>query len=71
MYHLCIMHMQVDADTCADKYKLAKRQVQELQENAGHFAAKAVAFCERMGYAALKAVLAVFQVGRRPCCVMP
>lgn len=50
------------------KYKLMDRQVTRLQENASHCAAKVVAFCERMGFAGLKAVLSLFQVRRMLCC---
>ena len=55
---------QVDVATCVERYKLQAAQVNRLQENAGAFAAKVVAFCDRMGYAGLRAVLSLFQVGR-------
>ena len=54
--------MQVDVATCVERYKLQTAQVNRLQENAGAFAAKVVAFCDRMGYAGLRAVLSLFQV---------
>lgn len=55
--------VQVDVATCVQKYKLREGQLVRLQENAGAFAAKVVAFCDRMGYAGLRAVLLLFQVG--------
>jgi hypothetical protein len=58
---------QVDVATCVERYKLHKAQVDRLQENAGAFAAKVVAFCDRMGYAGLRAVLSLFQVGPSCC----
>ena len=56
-------NVQVDVATCMEKYKLREGQLARLQENAGAFAAKVVAFCDRMGYAGLRAVLSLFQVG--------
>jgi hypothetical protein len=58
---------QVDVATCVERYRLQTAQVNRLQENAGAFAAKVVAFCDRMGYAGLRAVLSLFQVGRSCC----
>jgi len=52
---------QVPVDDCMTSYKLSKFQVEGLQDSAGRNAAMVVAFCERMGYDGLQAVLSKFQ----------
>lgn len=54
---------QVDMTAITDKYRVARGEVQHLQDHAARFASMAAAFCERLGWFDLEALIVKFQVG--------
>ena len=55
--------MQVPQEECVRKYKVPGAAVHVLQEEASRFAGMVAAFCERLGWVDLEALITKFQVG--------
>lgn len=54
--------MQVDVLTVQKKYAVGRGEVQNLQDHAARFASMVAAFCERLGWYDLEALIVKFQV---------
>ena len=53
---------QVSVEECARNFKVQAERIGGLQERAGKFAGMLAAFCERLGWRDLEALIAKFQV---------
>ena len=53
---------QVSVEECARNFKVQAEKIAGLQDRAGKFAGMLAAFCERLGWRDLEALIAKFQV---------
>jgi hypothetical protein len=49
------------------KYAVPRGTIQGLQDRASRFASMVAAFCERLGWYDMEALITKFQVGLNPC----
>lgn len=62
-HHVDTMYafLQISLDQITGLYGIARGNIQLLQERSGRFASMVAAFCERMGWMDLEAIVAKFQ----------
>jgi hypothetical protein len=60
--------LQMDMTLVMRKYAVGRGDVQNLQDHAARFASMVAAFCERLGWYDLEALIAKFQVGSQLAC---